>query len=640
MDPCRESARPSFAGFLARELDSPWNVFSSLYTGEAAGRPSRNFPQEFAQESTSEPTATGLWPQANGSDPGSTSVSSLSISPRRSSYSSENSTSSFLSIPPSTGSDEINIWRPSRLPCVFPHCSVSVDINSTSRADWYSHSLSHFEDFLPPACSLCIFCSKTFSHTDPWVSWRKRMQHIGDHFENGKTIEESRPDFGFICYLRNAGLLSEVDYQRIMTYTERPSVAGLRPHDYIPAEILEKTRNGYDRQNRVIIDHRWEDRYRKKLARGKDIRMKQESVVKFRRRNSSTIRIQPDPQPKEASYLLSERPSFAAKFDQSSVAVAKLDKRTAQETTTISNGANETDRYLFNPLLEKLYDSDSDESLSSQDIYINGGAHTSQSGATARYSETCLRPDYDADEDLMSPRHYKQKLEDIQDRIFRDSATMLLGSYPQSSVRIHTSHIKNDLLPVLSYSEMLDRIEKNVCTLQKAGFCQGKLSFLILDPIRIDVASLISVPVDSFLNLRPTNAAGGVESPEAAQLHQSASLKPELSPERIRVSEGTNKRPIIDTGLRTSTSSLIQSDDITSSASRLTLPKPRPTIPRIFGHIDSSTTRSSSRDSHDEYPDFEPTSSMSASIEERKFLVRKEILRVPDSSTAPIQESH
>jgi hypothetical protein len=611
------SASPILARFLV-EPNFPENLLarqaSPPHSGEVTGPLASNIPQEVAHESITGPADTSPWLHTSCSDQGSVTGSSESILSRQSSYSSEDATPSILSIPPSDGNVDINIGRPSRLPCVFLRCSVSFGINSTSRDNWYSHSLAHFGSVEPPIHSLCIFCNRAFSDRDPWKSWQERMQHIGDHLENGKTIEQSRPDFALFKHLWHHGLLRETEYQHIISYTERPPVENLRPYNWVPKEVLERSNKDFETRNRVIIDQRSEDRFRKKLARREGIRMKQEKTQE-NRRIASIIRTYPITKSIKVPNPESERPILADNYDQSRSELANL----VQEATRISTRTSEAGRYLSDPrsLLDDLCDSDSDASCSSQDKSINGYVETCYNAGAARCSETYPHLDYDADEDLMSPGQYKQRLENIQESIFKNSVAILLKSYQQLSVHVRIPHLQNVSIPVPSYSEMLERIEQNIRTLQRTGFCQGKLSFLMLDPIRKDVASLISVPVDQFLNLRPRNATGDSEDPEAPQLQQSASLTPKLLTERIFISQGTKERPILERRLRTNTSSLSQSDS-----------------------TNSSPTCSSSTYSKDEYPNPASATSMSVSVEKRELHVRETLLRVPDPypGILPVQE--
>lgn len=638
------------ARFLVVEPNFPENLLarqaSPPHSGEATGPLASNIPQEVAHESTTGPADTSPWLRTSCSDEGSVTGSSESILSSRSSYSSEDATPSILSIPPSDGSVDINIGRPSRLPCVFLRCSVSFGINSTSRDDWYSHSLAHFGLVEPPIHSLCIFCDRAFSDRDPWKSWQERMQHIGDHLENGKTIEQSRPDFALFKHLWHHGLLSETEYQHIISYTERPPVENLRPYNWVPKEVLERRNKDFETRNGVIIDQWSEDRFRKKLARREGIRMKQERTQE-NQRIASTIRTYPITKSVIVSDPVSERPILADNYDQSCSEVANLVTPVVQEATRISSRTSEADRYLSDPrsLLDDLCDSDSDASCSSQDKSINGYVETSYNAGAARCSETNPHLDYDADEDLMSPGQYKQQLENIQESIFKNSVAILLKSYQQLSVHVRIPRLQNVSIPVPSHSEMLERIEQNIRTLQSTGFCQGKLSFLMLDPIRKDVASLISVPVDQFLNLRPRNAAGDSEDPEAPQLQQSASLTPKPPTERIVISQGTKEHPILERRLRTNTSSLNQSDVITPPTSSLAVPEPRPSVSRVSDSTNSSPTcssptSSSSTYSKDEYPNPTSATSMSVSVEKREFHVRETLLRVPDPypGILPVQE--
>jgi hypothetical protein len=166
---------------------------------------------------------------------------------------SDNDTRSILSIHPNVGRFDIVRRRPSLLPCIFAHCLVSFRITSTSREEWYSHSLSYFQEHEPPRSCLCIFCDTLFFSDDPQETWQKRMEHIGDHLENGWTIDRSRPDFALVRHLWSNSLPSKMDYENALSSTERPHIGSLRPLDWLPEERLKSQRRRVD-LDRVIID--------------------------------------------------------------------------------------------------------------------------------------------------------------------------------------------------------------------------------------------------------------------------------------------------------------------------------------------------------------------------------------------------
>jgi hypothetical protein len=106
------------------------------------------------------------------------------------------------------------------------------------------------------------------------------MEHIANHFDSGRTLERSRPDFGVIRDMRIKGCISKEDFAHAMNHTERPLVDTLRPYNYVPKELKEKERIDNDRANRVIVtDSRHERRRGKKQVRGESNRSGSNTVV-------------------------------------------------------------------------------------------------------------------------------------------------------------------------------------------------------------------------------------------------------------------------------------------------------------------------------------------------------------------------
>lgn len=186
---------------------------------------------------------------------------SPSTSPSSSVLSSRESGSSNTSIAPSEGADSLvgdfetmSIGGHNRrLPCLMYIIGCPISFQLSERDVWHSHNLSHYGDNPPPTHAMCIFCNTSFDSRDPFTCWSNRMNHIAEHFEMYKTIEQSRPDFHVIKDMWKKGCISEEDYKLCIEYTERPPCDGLRPSNYIPEEIEKKQKAAYDRVNRVPI---------------------------------------------------------------------------------------------------------------------------------------------------------------------------------------------------------------------------------------------------------------------------------------------------------------------------------------------------------------------------------------------------
>ncbi len=202
-----------------------------------------------------------------------------STSPRVSIMSRRESESSKTSTAPSDRADSLvgnmttmSMGGRNRLPCLLGDIvGCPAVFRLSERADWYAHSLSHYGDAGPPNHALCIFCDAVFDASDPGTCWSNRMNHIAHHFETDWTMEMSRPDFRVIEDMWNKRCIPEQVYKLCFEYTERPPCDGLRPHDYIPAEIEEKQRAAYEQANRVPVResrHEMRDRQRGKRSTG------------------------------------------------------------------------------------------------------------------------------------------------------------------------------------------------------------------------------------------------------------------------------------------------------------------------------------------------------------------------------------
>jgi len=67
------------------------------------------------------------------------------------------------------------------------------------------------------------------------------LSHIYDHFVNGKTLNERRPDFRVLRDLWRKGQMSDDVYHILCDLgSERPPVEGLKPLDWEPEEVVSK----------------------------------------------------------------------------------------------------------------------------------------------------------------------------------------------------------------------------------------------------------------------------------------------------------------------------------------------------------------------------------------------------------------
>jgi hypothetical protein len=578
--------------------------------GDAPESSDQNAPQRLPQKSAREPKGSSTGHSLRLSDQGSESESCKSILSRESfSGPSDVDTGTIPSSYPGVGSLDIVRRRVRELPCIFRdilQCPVSFRLTSDNRIHWYSHCRAHFQHALPRN-TLCIFCNTIFFGEDPQRSWDERIEHIGDHFENGWTIEHSRPDFQLLKFMRHNGMLSEREYEDHIAYTERPPVEGLRPLDFVTEEKRQRERMRAERENTIIIDQQKEDRERRKLVQSRKIRTKQEGSRRNRSRRTSAIKIRaPKPSTKESHPLLREHQPSA---DQNTLTSPRV-----QWTTRVPKGSIEASRFISDPssLLTSSNDSDTDLSDSSEDSTTSVHGQTLCKASLAARPDNSLRPDLDADDDLINPAQYRQRLKNIQNAVFENSVALLIERHNRC----------------IDYLEMFQCIQENISILQRAGFCQGKLSFLAADPTRLDVALLISIPVDYILSLGSHSTVREAQQPMKPDINPSNSLPPELLKGRINANLDSSGGVAIDRRLLNATLSIDEHEAKTSSGSNKAVSKP-PSGSTYSRSITGSRSSFASSDrsstfptSHSEYD--------AHSIFSKDAYSRQTFLRVPD----------
>ncbi len=118
------------------------------------------------------------------------------------------------------------------LPCGIPDCHIWFFPDQYGL--WVQHTLSHFGNAGPPSKALCLFCDGpqgTFeSQRDPIASWRERLMHIGQHyqeFDYRHEIPKPRPDYHLTQHLAVHGLINTPDLKDAMDRTERPTCPDL-----------------------------------------------------------------------------------------------------------------------------------------------------------------------------------------------------------------------------------------------------------------------------------------------------------------------------------------------------------------------------------------------------------------------------
>lgn len=88
---------------------------------------------------------------------------------------------------------------------------------------WVSHSLTHFQWEDPPTHTKCYFCKKGFENSARQECWWHLLKHVELHHRQGESLTDFPLNLPLIEYLRNRGLINDVDYRLLTTRSERPS---------------------------------------------------------------------------------------------------------------------------------------------------------------------------------------------------------------------------------------------------------------------------------------------------------------------------------------------------------------------------------------------------------------------------------
>ncbi|TAQ84092.1 hypothetical protein B7494_g7576, partial [Chlorociboria aeruginascens] len=186
------------------------------------------------------------------------------------------------------------------LPCEFEFQGCGVRLHPTNFEAWISHSVSHFGGHPPPSYSICIFCDKEVfeNPSDPSLSWRERMIHIGGHLADPALVQRARPDFWVIEYVYDHGLISPEDYQHAKGYTERPFCPNLVPPGYRTPEMIRKK----EKELQIHDDLQMEERQRRKANhKGKQ----QDEPLRLSRRSDRQVEVRYNdnlPSPRHSSH--------------------------------------------------------------------------------------------------------------------------------------------------------------------------------------------------------------------------------------------------------------------------------------------------------------------------------------------------
>ncbi|KFY25322.1 hypothetical protein V493_04705 [Pseudogymnoascus sp. VKM F-4281 (FW-2241)] len=157
----------------------------------------------------------------------------------------------------------------SNLPCIFRDILNCSHINFDDPDSWSEHIFGHFGPSGPPPHALCVFCDESFEKENAIACWNEYLEHINEHFESGRTLDNRRPDFRVLKCLLDKGMITEGDYEFFCRGSERPRISGLIPLDCEPEEILAKKRAEEDASNRIIVSDPRRRRDQQRPTRGK-----------------------------------------------------------------------------------------------------------------------------------------------------------------------------------------------------------------------------------------------------------------------------------------------------------------------------------------------------------------------------------
>lgn len=156
--------------------------------------------------------------------------------------------------------------RSSPLLCEFVRYSKCRAIFDPDDVEgWIKHNAKEHLKKEYPVYSICWFCddytfrASTDSRDGRRHAYHDRMRHIAEHFHEGWTGEDMRPDFFFLDHLHENKLISSRAFEKATARHEVPQPSGmeLHPHGWRPSRqtradvyAIERTRE------RVLSDGR------------------------------------------------------------------------------------------------------------------------------------------------------------------------------------------------------------------------------------------------------------------------------------------------------------------------------------------------------------------------------------------------
>ncbi|KAI2779190.1 hypothetical protein F4815DRAFT_196336 [Daldinia loculata] len=170
------------------------------------------------------------------------------------------------------------------LPCELFGFGCEHTFNFDEVDAWIEHIIAdHFRGKLPSK-AICWFCDIWhFDSKAPEVgndrrqNFDNRMWHVREHFAEGKTVEDIRPDFHMLEHLHRHQIISEDTYIKYKRWNDlscrREEMKHVRSRNFVSPEMEARNR----RSQLVVVDLVKDERQRKKVQgqKGKEPRDKQ-----------------------------------------------------------------------------------------------------------------------------------------------------------------------------------------------------------------------------------------------------------------------------------------------------------------------------------------------------------------------------
>ena len=100
-----------------------------------------------------------------------------------------------------------------------PFDFLSCQRTFSNKADWNTHSRTHFDGIEPPRSINCRFCDQRFQADTGSMCWYQRMEHTAMHHTDGARLAYGRPDFEMHLFCWQTKILSNEDYRDLHGYS-------------------------------------------------------------------------------------------------------------------------------------------------------------------------------------------------------------------------------------------------------------------------------------------------------------------------------------------------------------------------------------------------------------------------------------